>query len=105
MARFVVDAITFSELQAIGNPVQVCRKLGMLSENGSAVFDFLTDLRVDVQDFGTHFVPPRDRFVEYEASDHGWLMALGMGSWEPVRAVMMIEAPTKSFNPLDLLRF
>lgn len=27
--------------------------------------------------------PPKERFVEYEESDYGWLLALGYGEWKP----------------------
>lgn len=27
--------------------------------------------------------PPKDRFIEYEEKDYGWLRALGYGSMEP----------------------
>lgn len=56
----------------------------------SPVSDFL-GVPVHVQSQGKEFVPPYDRFVEYECSDYPWMMALGIGCFEEVRYLYVVD--------------
>lgn len=90
----LVDPLTFEQLREISE----AKDLGMIPLNmiGSKLKEF---------DFGDRFVPPYDRFVEYEESDHGWLERLGFGSRKPIAMAASVDAslPFWPYTPGELL--
>jgi hypothetical protein len=50
---------------------------------------FIHGMAIRVQSIGRKWVPPTDRFVEYDESDHDWLRRMGFGRVVEIRYAIL----------------